>query len=87
MGFLRLPGEPVAGVVIPGTAVVRNEGEAWIYVQKGGSNTFTRVSIDLDRPVEAGWFVTKALGADERLVVSGAQQLLSFELKGAGAEE
>jgi hypothetical protein len=86
-GFLKLPGERLSGVVVPREAVVRNEGEAWVYIRTSGSNAFTRVAVTLDHPTDAGWFVTNGAVASDRLVVAGAQQLLSFELKGAGAEE
>ena len=46
-----------------------------------------RIRIDaLDQPTEAGWFITKGVTADDYVVVTAAQQLLSIELKGQGAE-
>jgi hypothetical protein len=87
VGHLKIRGEPVAGVIIPRDAVVRTEGTGWIYVLNVASDAFTRIEVALDHPTEAGWFVTKGATASNRVVVTGAQQLLSFELKGAGTEE
>ena len=84
VGYLKIPGEPLAGVVIPREAVVRTEGAGWTYVLNAAGDAFTRVEVALDHPTEAGWFVTKGATASDHVVVTGAQQLLSLELKGAG---
>jgi hypothetical protein len=87
VGYLKMPGEPIAGVVVPRDAVVRTEGAGWVYVlQKADAEAFTRTELALDRPTESGWFVTKGLSAGDYIVVKGAQQLLSIEQKGGGAE-
>jgi hypothetical protein len=80
VGFLKLPGAPLQGVTVPGVAVVRAAGRAWVYVQTG-PETFSRREVTLDRPVAGGWFVPAGLNARDKLVVSGAQALLSEELK------
>ena len=87
VGFIKMPGEPRTGVIVPRDAVVRTEGAGWIYVLNAGGEAFTRVQIALDHPTEAGWFVTNGVSASQGVVVSGAQQLLSLELKGAGGGE
>ena len=87
VGYLKLPGEPVAGVIIPREAVVRTEGAGWVYVLNAAGDAFTRVEVHLDRPTAAGWFVAKGVTAGDFVVVTGAQQLLSIELKGAGGGE
>lgn len=87
VGYLKLPGEPVAGVIIPREAVVRTEGAGWVYVLNAAGDAFTRVEVPLDRPTAAGWFVAKGVTAGDFVVVTGAQQLLSIELKGAGGGE
>ena len=79
-GFLQLPGEPLHGVVVPGDAVVRADGRAWIYVQTGETD-FTRHEISLDHPLAGGWFVTNNVAPGGQVVVTGAQTLLSEELK------
>ena len=87
VGYLKTPGEPLAGIIIPREAVVRTEGAGWVYVLYSAGDSFTRIEVSLDHPTEAGWFVTKGVSADEYVVVTGAQQLLSIELKGAGGGE
>ena len=80
-GFLKVSGEPVDGVVVPADAVLRYEGKGWVYVQTG-TNDFARSEIPLDRPADNGWFVSGGLTATNRIVVSGAQTVLSAELSG-----
>jgi hypothetical protein len=80
-GYLKLPGEPLAGVIIPREAVVRTEGKGWIFVLNPGGETLTRKEVALDRPTETGWFVTTGVTASDHIVVTGAQILLSEELK------
>jgi hypothetical protein len=83
--WLQLPGDPLTGVIIPREAVLRLEGAGWVYVMnkdKGGE-AFTRRKIALDRPTEGGWFVTGSIKVEDYIVVTGAQTLLSEELKAA----
>ncbi|MBI3418308.1 MAG: hypothetical protein HY043_23720 [Verrucomicrobia bacterium] len=80
-GFLKIPGEPLAGVLVPRAAVVRTEGAGWVYRLDGGSESFTRIQVPLDHPNEAGWFVATGISTNEYLVVTGTQILLSEELK------
>lgn len=83
--WLSLPGEPEKGVIIPREAIIRHEGEAFVYVQTG-KETFERKAVELHHPLAAGWF-TDGLKSGVKLVVNGAQQLLSEELKGEGRGE
>lgn len=81
--FIKMPGAPVSGVVVPGGAILRHEGKAWVYVQTE-TNQFLRTEIPLDRLTEVGWFVSENLSATNRVVVTGAQTVLSAELSGGG---
>jgi hypothetical protein len=81
-----MPGEPLAGVIVPRDAVVRTEGAGWTYVLNAAGDAFTRIGVPLDHPTEAGWFMAKGLTSSNSVVVTGAQQLLSLELKGQGGE-
>ena len=81
--YLKLSGDALAGVIIPRAAVVRTEGTGWVYVLGGGGTAFTRTPIALDHSTEAGWFVTQGVTAADYVVVTGAQTLLSEELKAA----
>jgi hypothetical protein len=78
----RLPtGEaPEAGVLVPAEAVVWHAGKAWIYVQEA-ADRFERHAIRAAAPSGDGWFET-GLEAGARVVVSGAQLLLSEEFRG-----
>jgi hypothetical protein len=76
-GYLKMSGEPSNGVNVPSSAVLRYEGKNWVYVQTGNGE-FARREIPLDRPVENGWFVSGDL--TNRIVVTGAQTILSAEL-------
>ncbi len=87
IGYLKIPGEPLAGAIIPREAVVRTEGTGWVYLLNVAGDAFTRVAVALDHPTEAGWFVTNGVSTSNRVVVAGAQQLLSFEIKSAGGTE
>lgn len=84
--YLKITGEPVAGVIVLREAVIRTEGAGWVYVLNAAGDAFTRVQIALDQSTEAGWFITKGVTADNYVVVAAAQQLLSIELKGQGGE-
>ena len=79
-GYVRLPGGTLNGFIIPDSAVVRLAGQGWIYLQTS-EQTFTRRRISFDHPVENGWFVSEGIAAHARVVVSGAQTLLSEEQK------
>ena len=80
-GFLKLPGEVEHGVTVPRSAIVRHEGEAFIYIASKDTE-FTKKEIELEHATPGGWFVHEGLKAGEKVVVSGAQQLLSEEGKG-----
>jgi len=85
--WLKIPGEAEKGVIIPRAAVLRHEGEGYVYVQTG-EGTFQRKEVGMERPVEKGWFIKTGLDPADKVVVVGAQLLLSEELKGqSGGEE
>ena len=79
-GFLRLSGEPQRGLLVPANAVVRSGGRAWVYVQTTATD-FVRREITLDHALGQGWFVTNSVAEGDPVVVTGAQALLSEELK------
>jgi hypothetical protein len=79
-GFLELPGESQSGSVVPGSAVLRFNGARWVYLQTG-DETFTRVELASDESVGNGWFVRSGLKPGQKVVVAGAQEILSEELK------
>ena len=85
-GWLVLPGQPAQGVLVPRAALVRHEGEAFVYVQTA-DQLFLRKEVELHHPTAKGWFIDEGLKPGDKVVIVGAQQLLSEELKGEGGEE
>jgi hypothetical protein len=78
----RLPtsGRSEQGVMVPRAAVVRFADKEWIYRELAGDR-FVRREIVPAQVVAEGYFVTENLTPGTRLVVTGAQTLLSEELK------
>jgi hypothetical protein len=76
------------GVVIPASAVIWAEGKAWVYAQVS-SDQFTRRFVPTDVPVDNGFFVGEGFPSGDRVVIVGAQALLSEEmlLHGQGGGE
>ena len=71
---------PERGVEVPSAAVVRAGDSAFAYVQTAPTK-FERRAIPTHDSVAAGWFVTAGFAAGDRVVVTGAQALLSEEFK------
>ncbi|HEX4985513.1 MAG TPA: hypothetical protein VFV71_05500 [Burkholderiales bacterium] len=69
----------VTGVVVPAAAVVWHAGKAWAYVKD--EEGFARHEVSTADEVEGGWFNATGFDEDDEVVVSGAQLLLSEELK------
>ncbi len=80
IAYLPLAGGRRQGVVIPRASIVRSEGKAWAYVQVA-EERFTRRPLALESAAENGWRVAAGFAAGDRVVVDGAQTLLSEELK------
>ena len=77
--WLEIPGAPRHGVVAPRSAVVRQSGRAWVYMQTA-EDQFARREVVLEEPTAEGWFTT-SLSPGARVVTTGAQMLLSEEFK------
>jgi multidrug efflux pump subunit AcrA (membrane-fusion protein) len=77
---IGLGGAPVDGVIVPPAAVVWHAGKAWVYV-KDDEQTFARHEVSLVQELDGGWFNGTGFDAGDQVVVSGAQLLLSEELK------
>jgi hypothetical protein len=73
-------GQNMDGVFVPASAVVWWQGKTWTYIQRA-SNQFVRREIAADLPVQEGWFVSGVLSANDRIVVKGAELLLSEEFR------
>lgn len=77
---IAIPGTAERGVLIPAAAILRFQGETWVYVEKEPSR-FVRRMAALDQPENGGWIVKSGFEPNEQVVVSGAQTLLSEEMK------
>lgn len=70
-----------SGVLVPSAAVVWHAGKAWVYVQHEDER-FDRYPVSAMRDLGNGWFEPSGeLKPGDKVVVSGAQLLLSEELK------
>jgi hypothetical protein len=67
------------GVVIPSSAVIWYAGKPWVYL-KLKNNQFIRKPISTENEIKEGWF-NQGMKADNEVVISGAQLLLSEEFK------
>ncbi len=72
-------GSAMRGLIVPTAAVVWSEGKAWVY-QQTAADRFTRRALATDIPVERGFFEAEGFSPGDKLVVLGAQALLSEEL-------
>lgn len=84
-GGMRIAGQLASGsaqegVAVPEAAVVWHAGKAWAYV-KEKDETFVRRLVRTDQEIGDAWFNSEGFEAGESVVVSGAQLLLSEELK------
>jgi hypothetical protein len=77
---LHIGGKAETGVIIPSAAVVWHGGKAWAYVREE-NDEFVRKEVATDHEVPGGWFNMANFEAGDDVVVSGAQLLLSEELK------
>lgn len=73
-------GRSLQGVIVPDAAVVWWGGKAWMY-QLIGPNRFTRRAVTTVAPAGKGFFVAHAFSPGDRVVVGGAQLLLSEEFR------
>lgn len=68
------------GWVVPNSAVVWLEGQAWIYIRTD-ANTFIRRRISPDLPAEDDGYIVGGLPPGAEVAVHGAQMLLSEEFR------
>jgi hypothetical protein len=79
VAFLSI-GSKVKGFFIPVSSIVWWQGMAWIYVQKNPVQ-FLRQEVATTNPVREGYFATAGFTGKDRIVVKGAQILLSEEFR------
>jgi hypothetical protein len=61
-----------------------SNSQYWVYVRKG-VGTFSRVRIDIGRPLAEGYFVPEILAAGDAVVTSGAGLLLARQMNANAA--
>jgi len=79
---VRIPTDdaPIPGVTVPADSIIWYVDRPWVYLQKD-SETFVRRALVNYREGRDGWFVEEGVSAGERLVLHGAQMLLSEEFR------
>ena len=80
VGLLPDPTASLPGVEVPNAAVVQWEALAWVYLERAPGK-FARVRISTEHAVPGGWRVDQGLAPGDRVVVTGAGQLLSEEFR------
>ncbi len=78
--WLAGDGEPNQGVIVPESAIVWHLGQAHVFIKNADGRFNQRVLPD-PQPGPNGYFVRGALQAGEEIVTTGAQTLLSQQLK------
>lgn len=68
------------GVTVPASALLWYMGQVYVYV-KTGNDIFIRRMITSFTPVPEGYFISKGVHANEEIVTTGGQMLLSEELR------
>jgi hypothetical protein len=81
--------EPSSGrlsVIVPESALVWHMGQVYVYI-KTAQDTFTRRAVKDFSVTQDGFFVNDGITADEEIVATGGQMLLSEELRGQIPDE
>jgi hypothetical protein len=79
------PNSQISGVMIPKSALLWSLDQAVVYVKN--NDTFNRRAINHYTLTNDGYFVSEGLSADEELVITGGQQLLSEQMRGQIPDE
>ncbi len=79
-GYFPDPDSPPDAVQVPDAAVVQWDALAWVYVERAPGR-FVRVRVPTTHPVAGGWLVAAGLAPGDRVVSTGAGQLLSEEFR------
>ncbi len=75
-----------SGVLVPASAVVLSEGKYWCFVERK-AGTFTRVPLDITRPMADGYFTKDAVRPGDAIVTSAAGLLLARQSNPASEAE
>jgi hypothetical protein len=86
VAYLSRAGPAQRSLTVPRSAVVYHDGSAWLYVL-GAQDTFERRRIALGRALPDSFAVAAGVAETDRVLTTGAQQLLSRELQaGVGGD-
>ena len=77
---LAIPGPEEHGLFIPSRAIVRFQGQTWVYI-KTEPERFVRRAVTPEHAAGGGWVARSGFQPNQQVVVSGAQLLLSEEMK------
>jgi biotin carboxyl carrier protein len=80
LGYRPDPHGAGGGILVPSDAVVQWDALAWAFVERA-PGTYVRVRVPTDLAVAGGWLVRQGFSAGDRVVVTGAGQLLSEEFR------
>jgi len=78
--WIAADGQQTTGVVIPESALVRHMGQAFVFI-KTADDEFSRRALPQFTPGKHGYFATGSLQPGDEIVTTGAQTLLSQQLK------
>jgi multidrug efflux system membrane fusion protein len=78
--YLPSANQAAHGTLVPASAIVWYGGQPWAYKQIDAEH-FGRYPVAQQSPMQGGFFVTQGFKPGQRVVVSGAQLLLSEELR------
>lgn len=73
-------GRQMCGVMIPESAIVWWQGNAWVY-QQATPGRFVRRMVPTNAPLENGIFVSSGFSPGDQIAIRGAQALLSEEFR------
>jgi hypothetical protein len=86
-GWLQLPGQAKKGFTILSSALIRFGYQSWVFLETEPGE-YKRIAMDSISSTATGWFVEKSeLKADSKVVVTGAQAVMSAEVGPAEEEE
>ena len=77
--YLPTARQTTRGVLIPAGAIVWYGGQPWAYLQISAER-FGRYPVAQNSPMQGGVFMTEGFKPGQRIVIRGAQLLLSEEL-------
>jgi hypothetical protein len=82
---LQGKGELLSGVLLPRSAVVRWNGEAWAYVVSDATH-FERRAVKALAMTPTGWLVGEPFKAGEKVVTRGVEALIALDAAPVPAE-